>query len=410
MARSTEFSSPNAYPFFLFVVYTLNKKIFQIFAFCGTGGGLQTNTETRLEKLRASLDTQPFDTLLVLVSENRRYLSGYTGEDGQFDETAGVLLISKNEALLVTDSRYDLQATREAPLYKVIRFKKDLFQELPDILTSMGTKALGFEGVRLSFSQYQELSKAITDKGVNISLADSCDLVEKLRIRKDPWEIEAIRSALALTESAFVDFIHSISVGDTEKKLAWELEKRLRQAGADDLSFPTIVAAGPNSALPHAIPSDRPVRENEPILFDFGIRLNGYCSDITRMVIIGETDETYNKIYKTVLEAQEKAIQAIAPGKSSKEVDEVARNHISDMGYGDFFGHGLGHGVGLAIHEAPRLSPFKDTPLAPGIITTVEPGIYLADWGGIRLENMVVVTKAGAEVLNETDPAEMIIL
>ena len=371
---------------------------------------MQSNTKTRLERLRVSLDAQPFDTLLVLVSENRRYLSGYTGEDGQFDETAGVLLISREDTLLVTDSRYDLQAIREAPLYKVIRFTKDLFQELPDILSSMGTKILGLEGVRLSFSQYQELSKAIAEKGLSIELVDSPDLVENQRIQKDPGEIEAIRSALSLTESVFIDFIHSITVGDTEKKLAWELEKRLRQAGADGLSFPTIVAAGPNSALPHAIPSDRPVRKNEPILFDFGIRLNGYCSDITRMVIIGETDDTYLGIYKTVLEAQKKAIQSICPGKSTKDVDAVARNHISEMGYGKYFGHGLGHGVGLAIHEAPRLSPFKDTPLAPGMVTTVEPGIYLADWGGIRLENMVVVTDTGAEVLNKTDPAEMIIL
>ena len=382
----------------------------RIFAQDGTGGRLHSNTENRLEKLRASLDSHPFDTLMVLVGENRRFLSGYTGEDGQFDETAGVLLISREKALLVTDSRYDLQAKREAPLYSVIRFKKGLFQELPDILESMGTKNLGFESVRLSFSQYRELSKAIAEKGSNIVLTASMDLVENQRIQKDPEEIGAIRAALSLTESVFLDFVKSITAGVTEKALAWELEKRLRQAGADGLSFPTIVAAGPNSALPHAIPSDRVVRENEPILFDFGIRLNGYCSDITRMAMIGEPDDTYRKIYRTVLDAQKKAIQAISPGKSSKEVDDAARSHIAAMGYGDFFGHGLGHGVGLAIHEAPRLNALKDVPLAPGMVTTVEPGIYLADWGGIRLENMVVVTDTGVEVLNETDPSDMIVL
>lgn len=347
---------------------------------------------------------------MVLVGENRRYLSGYTAEDGQFDETAGVLLISRDKALLVTDSRYDLQATREAPLFTVIRYNKMLFQELPGILVSMGTTSLGFESVRLSCHQYRQLSDELAEKGLDIHLVPSQDLIEKHRIQKDGGEIEAIQSALSLTETVFLDFIPTLKAGVTEKALAWELEKRLRQAGADGLSFPTIVASGPNSALPHAVPSDRPVRKNEPILFDFGVRLNGYCSDITRMVVIGEPDDRYRHIYRTVLDAQKKAIQEIRPGKSSKQVDEVARNHISAMGYGDCFGHGLGHGVGLAIHEAPRLSPLKDTLLEPGMVTTVEPGIYLADWGGIRLENMVVVTDTGVEVMNRTDPAEMIIL
>ena len=368
------------------------------------------NTEARLEKIRASIETEPFDTLMVLVAENRRYLSGYTAEDGQFDETAGVLLISKDETLLVTDSRYDLQALREAPLYKVIRYKKGLFQDLPDILVSMGTKSLGFESVRLSVIQHQQLEKAIAEKELNIALVPSGDLVENHRIQKDQNEIGAIRSALSLTESVFLEFLNTITIGASEKSLAWELEKRLRQAGADALSFPVIAAAGPNSALPHAVPTERPIREKEPILFDFGIKLNGYCSDISRMVIIGEPDETYRKVYGTVLAAQQKAIQEIGPGKSSKQVDEMARGYIAERGYGDNFGHGLGHGVGLAIHEAPRLSPLKDTPLTPGMVTTVEPGIYIADWGGIRLENMVVVTETGVEVLNGTDPAEMIIL
>ena len=371
---------------------------------------LNSTIDIRLRRLRESLAQQPFDTFMTLVAENRRYLSGYTAEDGQFDETAGILLVSRSKTLLVTDSRYDLQATREAPLYTVIRYKKGLFQDLPDILTSMGTKSLGFESVRLSCLQYQQLSDAISEKGLSIELHPSGDLVESLRIRKDPEEIDAIRSALSLTESAFLDFLRTVTPGVSEKALAWELEKRLRQAGAEALSFPVIVASGPNSALPHAVPTDRLIRPNEPVLFDFGVRLNGYCSDISRMAVIGEPDQTYRKIYLTVLDAQKKATRAIKPGKSTKIVDETARNHIADMGYGEYFGHGLGHGVGLAIHEAPRLSPLKDTPLAPGMITTVEPGIYIPGWGGIRLENMVAVTETGVEVLNTTDPAEMIIL
>lgn len=366
--------------------------------------------EARLQALRDEMETRPFDTFMVLVAENRRYLSGYTAEDGQFDETAGILLISMEKALLVTDSRYDLQAAQEAPLFKVLQYKQGQYQELPDILTSMGTKSLGFENVRLSCLQYDQLSRGISDNQLGIELIPVQDLVENMRICKDADEITAIRSALSLTESIFLDFVTTISVGDTEKKLAWELEKRLRQAGADALSFPTIVAAGPNSALPHAIPTDRPVQKGEPILFDFGIRMDGYCSDISRMAFIGSPDETYRKIYHTVLDAQQKAIDNIKSGHRSKVVDEIARNHIASMGYGENFGHGLGHGVGLAVHEAPRLSPLKDTVLASGMVTTVEPGVYIPEWGGIRLENMVVVRDTGAEVLNETDPAEMIIL
>lgn len=347
---------------------------------------------------------------MVLVAENRHYISGFHAEDGQFDETAGVLLISMENAILVTDSRYDLQAAKEAPLFSVVRYRNGLFKELPDILLSIGTRRLGFEGVRLSFRQYAQLSSEIGRKELPIELVPSQDLIETQRIVKSADEIASVKSALALTESAFLDFISTISAGTTEKALAWELEKCLRQAGAEALSFPSIVASGPNSALPHAVPTDRPVKPNEPILFDFGIRLDGYCSDISRMVWIGEPDERYKQVYQTVLEAQRKAIGAIRSGVSSKQVDGEARDHIAAMGYGDNFGHGLGHGVGLAIHEAPRLSPLKDAPLSAGMITTVEPGIYIEDWGGVRLENMVVVTESGCEVLNRTDPGEMIVL
>ena len=371
---------------------------------------LKSIIEFRLETFRKELDLQPFDTLMVLVAENRQYLSGYSAADGQFDETAGVLLISKEKALLVTDSRYDLQASREAPLFEIIRYSKGLFTELPDILVSMETRRLGFESVRMSVRQHQELTEELEKKGLAIELIPSRDLVENQRICKDPMEIASIREALALTESVFLDFIKTVVTGTTEKSLAWELEKRLRQAGADALSFPSIVAAGPNSAVPHAVPTDRPIQPGEPILFDFGIRLNGYCSDITRMAYIGTPDETYRNIYRTVLEAQQIAVRAIVPGQNTKRVDEEARDHITAMGYGDNFGHGLGHGVGLAVHEAPRLSPLKEAILAPGMVSTVEPGIYVPDWGGIRLENMVVVTESGADVLNTTDPGEMIIL
>lgn len=347
---------------------------------------------------------------MVLIGENRRYLSGYTAEDGQFDETAGVLLLTAQQAILLTDSRYDLQATREAPLFKVMRYEKGLFKELPGILSSLNTQALGFESARLSYAQYLKMTDALSQAGMAIKMVPVEDLIENFRLQKEEQEIKLIQQALHLCERVFGDFIHAVRPGVTEKALAWLLETRLKEAGADDLAFATIVASGPNSAMPHAEPSERAIRAGEPIMFDFGIRLKGYCSDITRMVIIGKPDDTYLRVYHAVLTAQKKATQAIRAGEHSKTVDAAARDYIDNQGFKGKFGHGLGHGVGLAIHEAPRLSPLSDTRLKPQAIVTVEPGIYLPEWGGIRLENMVAVRDNGAEVLNSTDPADMIIL
>ncbi|MCP4370542.1 MAG: M24 family metallopeptidase, partial [Deltaproteobacteria bacterium] len=201
----------------------------------------------------------------------------------------------------------------------------------------------------------------------------------------------------------------TIKPGMTERQLAWEMEKEIREAGAQALSFPTIAASGPNSALPHAIPSDRKIKAGEPILFDWGARLDSYCSDISRTVMIGAPDETFKKVFTTVLDAQQMATDAIKPGISSKAVDKIARDRIEKSGFKGKFGHGLGHGTGLAVHEHPRLSPLKKTTLETGMVFTVEPGIYIPNWGGIRLENMVVVRDDGVEVLNQIDPGDFLI-
>lgn len=359
----------------------------------------------RIAHLRELLPGTQNDTLLVLADENRRYLSGFTGQDTQYDESAGVLLITGNDLMLATDTRYELQARNEARLYKIVCYKKGLAEELPGLLKALGTKSLGFESVRLSVHQYRKISDAISEANLEVTLNPVEDLVEQLRIKKAETEIATLRSALSLAETAFSECVKKIKPGMTEKELAWIMEKGMREAGAEALSFPTIVASGPNSALPHAIPGDRPIRAGEPLLFDWGARLDGYCSDISRTVVIGEPDDTFKKVFRTVLDAQHRAIDAIKAGVSSRAVDSIARDHIEKQGFGGMFGHGLGHGTGLAIHEAPRLSPLKDTVLEAGMVTTVEPGIYLGDWGGVRLENMVVVREDGADVLNRLDPA-----
>jgi Xaa-Pro aminopeptidase len=361
--------------------------------------------QDRIDLLRQKLCGITSDTLLILSDENRRYLSGFTGHDTQFDESAGALVVTAGRLILATDSRYELQARNEAPLYEVVVYKEGVASALPRILSEIGTRTLGFESVRLSCHQFDKMAAEIEKAGLSVTLDPVSDLVEELRIRKTDGEIAAIAEALSLAEDVFDRCLQTLKPGMTEKEAAWLMEKGMREAGAESLSFPTIVAAGPNSALPHAIPGDRKIKVGEPLLFDWGARLNGYCSDISRTVIFGEPDETFTKVFRTVLEAQRLAIDAIKEGVSSRAVDRIARDYIEQAGFAGKFGHGLGHGTGLAIHEAPRLSPLKDTRLEPGMVTTVEPGIYLDGWGGVRLENMVVVRPHGAEVLNRTDPA-----
>jgi Xaa-Pro aminopeptidase len=367
---------------------------------------LEPTIDHRIRQLRAGLPAAGIEALLVLVAENRRYLSGFTGEDTQFDESAGALIITSKELLLATDSRYELQARREAPDYEVICYKEGLAKQLPAIVERLNITRLGFESVRLTVEQHEKIQEELNRAGHSTRLLPVEDLVEKLRMVKDESEVEKTRNALRLAESVFTACLPSIRPGTTEKELAWLMEKGMREAGAEALSFATIVAAGPNSALPHAVPGDRAIQPGEPILFDWGARLDGYCSDISRTVILGQPDSRFEKVFQTVLDAQRFAIDTIHPGASSRAVDKVARDHIERKGYGDLFGHGLGHGTGLAIHEAPRLSPLKEFRLEAGMVSTVEPGIYIPDWGGVRLENMIVVREDGAEVLNELDPGD----
>ena len=369
---------------------------------------MKTPVEQRLEQVRNHFEAINIDTFLVLVGENRRYLSGFTGEDTQFDESAGALFITRTDCILATDSRYELQARRESPFFEIVCYRDGLAKALPDILTTLQTKRLGFEGNRLSYSDYEKYIEQLRSRNLSVKIVEAGNIVENLRVIKAASEIRKIQNALSLAESVFEEFTDTIRPGMMEKDAAWALERGMREAGAESVSFSTIVASGPNSALPHAVPGKRILREGEPILIDWGAKLNGYCSDISRTLCIGEPDDTFKKVFNTVHEAQQKAIEAIKPGVSTKCVDKIARQYIEKMGFKGKFGHGLGHGVGLAIHEFPRLSPQYDKPLEPGMVFTVEPGIYIPDWGGIRLENMVVVRNHGAEVLNTLSVSDIL--
>lgn len=356
--------------------------------------------QRRIARLRESLASRELDALLVMVGENRRYLSGFTGEDNGFDESAGALIIGAHHLILATDARFELQARLEAPDFNVAVYTRGLTRELPALIEPLGAKRFGVESRRISLAWHAEMLEALSSAGLKVEVVPVEEMVEPLRAVKGPEEIEATRVALAVAEAVFTEITAKLQPGMTEKQIARALEGAARQAGVDAMSFPTIVAAGPNSALPHAIPGDRPVAAGEPLLIDWGVRLDGYCSDTTRTFVLGAPDGEFRRIYKVVRQAQRLATAAIRPGITGREVDAVARDHIAESGFAGKFGHGLGHGTGLAIHEAPRLSPLSDAVLEKGMIVTVEPGIYIEGWGGIRLENQVVVTDSGAEVLN----------
>jgi Xaa-Pro aminopeptidase len=361
----------------------------------------------RIETIRKSLKKNHLDTFMVLIEQNRYFLSGYKGEDTQFDETAGALFITPDQLVLATDSRFSLQAENEAPLYEIITYKKGLEKEIPAIAQKLKIKQLGFESVRLTCLQYQKIRQELDENNHSeIKLIHTENIVEELRIIKEEHEIQALKNALKIAEDVFADIFSLLEPGMTEKEISWQMEKQLRERGADALSFPTIVASGPNSALPHAIVTDRKITEGEPVLFDWGVKLNGYCSDISRTVILGMPDDTFRRVFQTVYEAQQKAIEAIKPGMTGKQVDQIAREHIDSTEFRGKFSHGLGHGTGLAVHEGPRLSPLKEDLLEPGMVFTVEPGIYIPEWGGVRLENMVVLRDYGAEVLNNSDSSK----
>ena len=361
---------------------------------------MEPHIEQRLTKFRNKLATIQADTLIIFSDENRRYLSGFTGVDGGYDESAGVLIITQDHLLLATDSRFETQAAREAKGYEVYCYKKGLAVELPQLLEKVDAKIIGMESARLTHELYNKITKETRQAGLECRFESQDDILKTLRIQKDTAEIKTIKKALAIAETSFLELRTMIHPGMTEKKAAWLLEKFMRQNGADELSFPVIAASGKNSALPHAIPGDRAFQEGEPLLFDFGARWGGYCSDTTRTLVIGAPDDTFKQAYAVLNTAQQMAVDAIVPGIKCSDIDKIARDYINQSRFKDTFGHGLGHGVGLAIHEAPRLSSMDESLLEPGMVVTVEPGIYLPHWGGIRLENMILVTENGAEVLN----------
>jgi Xaa-Pro aminopeptidase len=293
------------------------------------------------------------------------------------------------------------QASQQCKGFEIIEHNNE--KSIYQIINSLGIKQLSFEEDFVTYGQYKELE----DKLTGISLSPLNGIVNKLRRYKDSEELSIIEKAAIITDEAFGYIIEYIKPGISEKEISFELENCMRKKGASGTSFNIIVASGIRSAMPHGVASDKLVEKGDFITMDFGCVYQGYCSDMTRTIVIGKATEKQREIYNIVLEAQQKALEAIKPGISTKEVDRVARNVISTYGYGKYFGHGLGHGVGLEIHEEPRLSPLGKDILEAGMVITNEPGIYIPDFGGVRIEDLVVVTHDGNKVLSKS-PKQLI--
>jgi len=349
----------------------------------------------RLKRLRAKFEEHDIDALLVAQAENRRYLSG-------FDGSAGYLLITQDEAVLATDSRYLLQAAAQAPDYQVFTVKGEMKDWLPELVGDLGNLRLGFEAAAVSFSLYRRLSDILKGVKPGLRMVPVTDLVETLRAVKDAVEIDFITRAAAISDAAFEQTAAWARPGITELELAWELERLMREAGSEALPFEVIVAAGPNAAKPHHHPSARPIAAGEPVVIDIGAGVGGYASDLSRTICLGGGDGEFGRIYDAVLAAQLAAIALIEAGMSGEEADRTARIVIEEVGLGEAFGHSLGHGVGLAAHELPRLGAGSSSVLTDGMVFTVEPGVYLAGWGGVRIEDTVTLESGKIKVISKS--------
>ncbi|MBQ9456670.1 MAG: aminopeptidase P family protein [Thermoguttaceae bacterium] len=348
----------------------------------------------RREKLRRLMKKQGVDVLLVTNFTNVTWLTGFTGDDSY-------VLVSSEDECILSDSRYTIQIGEECPgLRLLLRGGKTGFAPLihDELEKISSSPRLAVESNSVTLDTAERFKSAL-----GVELIPVSGLVETLRQVKDREEIQTIRDSARIARNAFHAIRALLTPDWTEKQIADELEFAMCRLGARDASFPTIAAVGPRAALPHCVPGEHRVSEAGSLLIDWGAKFKGYASDLTRVLITGRVSAEYRKVYQIVLDAQRKAIEAIQPGKKCSEIDHVARNYFAQAGYGDCFGHGLGHGIGLYIHEGPSFSPGCDIILKPGMVITVEPGIYVKNWGGVRIEDDVLVTRDGFEVLSDVE-------
>ena len=343
----------------------------------------------RLAALRGALSAAHLDGVLLVSLPNIRYLTGFSGSNA-------MVVVTPRDIVLLTDFRYQTQVAAEVGDFaRTVIESQSLWAALWRTLPSVSGDTFGFESAHLLYRDFQRLM----DGGAQWQWRPVMDLVETLRERKDAEELEAIRQAIATAQHALGETLPRIRAGMTELAVAGMLESALREAGSEGFPFATIVAAGARSALPHARSSTRLIERNDWLLIDFGAVVQGYCSDITRTFVVGSADARQREIYEIVQSANALAAAAVAPGMKGQDADAVARRYIEDRGHGAAFGHSLGHGIGLEVHEAPRLSSSAEGLLPAGAVVTIEPGIYLPDWGGVRIEDDVYLDGSGSRIL-----------
>lgn len=348
----------------------------------------------RRHKLLQRMEEEGIDHLLITGAINRYYLSGFELGDPQCNESAGFLLLGRDCVQLFTDPRYEQAAENAIGRDNLSIYRQNKFEVLAEFLGKKNIQNLYFEPVHLNFESYSNLR----DKGLKLFPADRL-FVEKLRMIKEDGEIEALEASCALNHRVFSQIQEFLRPGISEKELAWEVERLYRSQGAEELSFSTIAAFGPNAALPHAIPGDVPLKENDLVLLDMGCRLNDYCSDQTRTFHVGSDDSRFDEVKEMVREAQGRAIKEIKPGMEFREAYALSRDYFREKGVDSYFTHALGHGIGLETHEPPSLAPTAEGSFQENMVVTVEPGLYYPQWGGIRWEYMIHVQKHGACVL-----------
>lgn len=349
--------------------------------------------DSRLSKLRGLLSAKRLDALLVTDIPNVFYLTGFTGD-------TGAALVTWDACHVLVDPRFTIQARAQCPGSQIVEYTgKPGIAAAAELINDLRPARVGYEADELTVLSYRGLRSRVPHE---IGLRATKGLVQQLRRIKDAHEVQLIKKAAVIADAAFDALLREIRPGMTEREVALLVDCSLRRLGADKEAFDTIAAFGPNAACPHASPTDARLQAGGLLKLDFGARRDNYNSDITRTVSIGQPTARQREVYEIVLEAQHKAIAAIQPGKPGKEIDSIARDFIASAGYGNSFGHGLGHALGILVHDGPALSQTSDVVLEPGMVVTVEPGIYIEGWGGIRIEDDVLVTASGSELLTHS--------
>lgn len=352
---------------------------------------------SRIKNVTTKLTELGVDAILVTEAKNLRYLANFTG-------SAGVAVITTQKAFFVTDFRYKEQASQQAKGYDVVIHQQPIFAEVNDILKANNIEKIAIEADQMNVSNYLMIKDLF-----EAEIVETQGLIEKIREIKEPTEITYIKEACEITDQAFEHILTVIKPGITEQAVANELEAFLKGKGASAMSFETIVASGVRSAMPHGVASDKVIQDGDVVTLDFGCYYKGYSSDLTRTIAVGSIDPKLKEIYEVVLEAHERVIRGTKAGMTGKEIDALARDYITEKGYGEYFGHSTGHGLGLDVHEMPAVSSKNETPVKENMVITNEPGIYIAGLGGVRIENDLVIKADGVESLNRS-PKQLIIL